>query len=349
VKVLVLGASGFIGGAVARRLIERGDRVHVMLRDPAAREAWRQRGATVHEGSLGDPEAIAKAAARVERVVHAAGISTPRAAARALRWTHVAGTENVVNACAHAGVSRLVYVGCADATLTDADRVHWDERRPVAGTPFGERAKSLALAEEIAIAAAQPSLEVCALRAAWVWGPGDTSRLPLLCREALDHGGLQLFGDGETYLATIYIENLVDVVLSALSSSDVGGRSFYLADPEYLHTRELFGMLSKAVGLPQPRRGAPLWLALPVARLRGQGPSGLTPDEMIARGRSSLFDVNIAIGKLGFEPKVTTEAGMRALEAWVGEQGGAEAVARLARTPPDERSVDAQVAAAGGD
>ncbi len=347
VNVLVLGASGFIGGAVAARLLERGDSVSVLVRDDAAAEAWETRGARVHRGELGDPRSIASAAEGASCVVHAAGIVSPRAAPRALRWTHVAGTENVVNACRHAGVERLVYVGCADLTLNNGDRVHWDEGRQLTRQPFGERARTLALAEEIAISASE--LEVVGLRPAWVWGPGDTSRLPALCREALAEGGLRLAGDGETFLSAIYIDNLVDVIVSALKAQDAAGRTFYVADPEVLHVRELFRLWSEAIGLPPPRGGAPLWLTWPLVSLRGEAPGGISADELLARARSTLFDVNAAIGKLGFEPKVTVEQGMRALAAWVQERGGAKAIAALEKRPPDARSVDAQVAAAGGD
>lgn len=346
-NVLVLGASGFIGGAVARFLLTRGDTVTVLLRELGARTSWEARGARVAIGSLGDPRSIAQAAEGAERVVHAAGIVSPRAAPRALRWTHVAGTENVVNACVHARVRRLVLVGCADSTLVNADRVHWDERRPLSQTPFGERARTLALAEEIALAAAGPELEVVALRPAWVWGPGDHSRLPHLCREALHQDGLRLFG-GDTFLASIYIDNLVDVVAAALEAPDANARAFYLADPEVLCVREHFRMLSDAVGLPPPRSGPPLWLAWPAAAIRGRV-HGLCQDELLQRARSTLFDVNAAVGQLAFEPKVHVEAGMRALGAWVEERGGASALAALAKPPPDARSVDDQVAAAGGD
>lgn len=348
VKILVLGATGFIGGAVARRLIERGDALSVLVRSDEAEAEWSARGATVTRGELGDPRSIADAAEGCDAVIGAAGIVSPRAAPRALRWTHVAGAENVVNACRHARVARLVHVGCADLTLVNADRVHWDERR-VAPEVFGERARSLALAEEIALSACGPDLEVVALRAAWVWGPGDTSRLPWLCREALAEGGAHLAGGGDAFLSAIYIDNLVDVIVSALSAEDVATRAFYVADPEVLHVRELFRMWSDAVGLPPPRAGAPLWLSWPLVMLRGHGPAGLSADEILQRARSTLFDVNAAIGKLGFDPKVTVESGMRALTEWVKERGGPEALAELAKAPPDARSVDEQVAAAGGD
>lgn len=244
-KVLVLGGSGFVGGAIARALGARGDDVTVLLRKGEATSP----GARVAYGDLGEPQSIASAALGMDAVVHAAGIVAPAAAPRALRWTHVAGTENVINACRHAKVGRLVYIGCSDVTLTKADRVHWDERR-VLPNPFGERARSLALAEEIALSGARADLDVIALRPAWVWGPGDTSRLPALCREARAEGGLHLCGDGDSFLATIYIDSLVEVALNALEASDAGSRAYYVADPEVLQTREVFRLWSEAVGLP---------------------------------------------------------------------------------------------------
>jgi nucleoside-diphosphate-sugar epimerase len=345
-NVLVLGATGFIGGAVAKRLIARGDDVRVMVRTEEAKRAWAELGAAASIGSLGEPKLIAAAAAGADAVIHAAGISSSLAAPRALKWTHVAGTENVAKACAHERVKRLVFVGCADATLTNADRVHWDEKRLVMGLPLGMRARTLALAEELALTAGGPGLEATALRPGWVWGAGDTSRLPHLCKEALEHGGIRLFGAGDNYLAAIHIDNLVDAIVSALTAAEAPSRAFYLADPEYLNARELFTMLSEAIGAPPPRAGAPAFVAMSLARV---GASDVTPEDIALRSKSSLFDVNNATGKLAFDPKVTTAAGMKALAAWAKEQGGVAGIAKLAKAPPDARSVDAQVAAAGGD
>lgn len=345
--ILVLGATGFIGGAIARRLLERGDTVRVLAHRADA-DALEALGAEPFHGGLGDPSAMAIAAEGVEFVVNAAGIVSPQAAPRALRWTHVAGTENVVNACKHADVRRLVHISCTDVTLGNVDRVHWDEGRPLPGRPFGERARALQLGEEIAISASCGELEVTALRPAWVWGPGDTSRLPALCREGRS-GGIRLVGDGTTFLATTYIDHLVDAAMSALSAPDAVGRTFHVVDPVFQHAREHFGALSEALGLPPPRRGPPFAVSWPIARMAGRAPGGLAPEALLQRGRSTLFDFNIAIGKLSYEPNVTIEQGMEATARWVEAQGGPDAVAQLERPAPDARSVDAQVHAAGGD
>src|SRR5688500_14627518 len=111
-KVLVTGGTGFAGGAVVRRLIARGDEVHVLARDleaPAAK-ALAGLGARLHRGSVGDPNQVLAAASGCALVVHAAAIRSHKAAPRALAWTNVAGTENVINAARHARVGRVVHV-----------------------------------------------------------------------------------------------------------------------------------------------------------------------------------------------------------------------------------------------
>ena len=324
-KVLVLGSSGFIGGAIADHLEAEG---HEVIRPSRA------------EADLGDPQSIADAAESATHVVNAAGIVSPEAHPRALTWTHVAGMENLLNACRHANVERLVHVCCTDVTLTKEDRVHWDEKKTISGKPFGERARTLQLAEELLLSAS--GIEVVSLRPAWVWGPGDTSRLPGLLAEARS-GGIRLVGDGRTYLATTYIEHLVRAAAAALTAEDAPGNAFHLCDATFLHARDFFTAMSEALGLPRPKETTSFALAWPMARLRGGA------EKLLQRGRSSLFDFSLAVGKLGYDPEVELADGLEALAAWVEEQGGVDAVAAMEKPAPDASAVDAQVEAAGGD
>lgn len=335
-RVLVLGATGFIGGAIAKRLAAEGHEVRALCRDPSAFDGDARRG------DLGDPRSMADAAEGCSHVIHAAGIVAPDAHERALRWTHVAGMENLLNACQHAGVKRLVHVTCTDVTLANHDRMHWDELKPVPGEPYGARAKSLQLAEDLLLSAT--GVETISIRAGWVWGPGDTSRLPGLLAEALD-GGIRLVGSGRSYLSTTYIDHLVDTVVVALDAKDATGRAFHVIDPTFQHARDFFMALSEALELPPPKETPPFAIAWPMARLRG-GDAGVW---LLQRGKNTLFDFSAACGRLDYDPQVQLEDGLTALAEWVEAQGGVEAVSKWVEPPPDARSVDAQVEAAGGD
>jgi nucleoside-diphosphate-sugar epimerase len=331
VNVLVTGATGFVGAAIAKRLLVEGDTVHALVRDASRAESLAAAGARLFTGSIGDPNQIASAARECKLVVHAAAVASHRATRDALRWTNVAGTENVLNAARHVGVARVVHLSCADVTLSGEERHGWNEDRTPQGALLDEHARSKRLAEDLALSAA--GVEVCALRPPLIWGVGDTTTLPAFCAEALAHDGAALYGDGRNVLATVHLDNLVDAVLAALSGGDVAGRAYYVADSEFLDAGEVYGMLSKACGLPPPRTsGLPLAAHLAVAWARERmGSGGAWRTDVVRRAGSSQFDVSRASRDLGWKARTSVEDGMKSLAAWVTAEGGAAAIAARKR------------------
>lgn len=343
VRVCMTGATGFIGGAIVRRLLERDASVSALVREPGSASAvlLEKQGVKVSKGSLFDPNAIAEAVRGADVVIHAAGIVSSRASARALRWTMIAGTENVIAAARHAGAERVVVISSADVTLANLDRVHWDEKREPPDLPLGERARALRLAEDIALTASDDQLSICALRPGWVWGPGDLTNLPQLIREARD-GGVRMYGDGRNLVATTYIETLADAALAAAKSPHAASHAYYITDPEFLELREFFGFLSQALSLPAPRPGPPFALSYPVAKLRGQS-SGLMPEDIVRRARSTQFDVQRAIAELDFRASVSVDEGMKRLARWAEELGGADGILSRERPIFDEAALEREL------
>ncbi len=340
---LLTGATGFLGESIARRLVQEGHEVVAYVRNPDPLGSDLRSRCEVVTGSLGDPNTLAQAADGVEVFVHGASVRDHRAAERALRWVNVAGTENALNAAAHAGVRRFIYLSCADVTLANVDRVHWNEDRPTPGPPADAHARSKLLAEELV--RAEVRLETVALRPPLTWGPGDRSHLPDFAAEAKEHGGFQLVGNGDVFVAVLFIDHLVDAVLSA-ASKGTSGRPYYLHDNEFISAREFYGELSAALGLPPPRRGRPYPLGYALARA---GVGRLSPTDIIHRGRPTFFDIHRAISDLDFEPRVTLAEGMNATRAWVESLGGVDPLIARRRAPATASSVDDIVQAAGGD
>jgi nucleoside-diphosphate-sugar epimerase len=329
---LVTGATGFVGGALVKRLRARGHEVHALVR-PGADAGWlTAAGVPAHGGELGDPNAIALAAAGCEVVFHCAGESSRAAAAAALSWINVAGTENVINAARSVGVARVVMLSCADVSLCNRHRLHWKENAVLGHEPLGAFARSKLLAEELALQASDGKLCVTAVRPAYLWGPGDRTNLPELCAEARS-GGVRLFGSGSNLFSTTYVDNAADALIAAAHAQGVDGQAFHVADPDFVTAAEFFGRLSSALGLPAPRKGvyavayAGAWLR------RALGASGPSPDAIARRGRACLLDCLRAVTALDFRPSVTLEQGLSALARWVEDRGGVAAVERLARKP----------------
>jgi 2-alkyl-3-oxoalkanoate reductase len=335
---LVTGATGFVGAALTERLLRAGHTVRVLGREGARPSSQ----AELRVASLGDPNALAHAAEGVDVLYHCAAENSPRAAARAFAWINVAGTENVLNAARHAGVRRVVHLSCTDATLINRDRMSWRENQQLGEAPLDALSRSKLLAEELALHANDSGLQVCVLRPAWVWGPGDRRSLPALCREA-ERGRVQLCGSGVNLVPTVFLDNLLDALLLAASAERAPGHAYHVLDGEVLDAKEFLGQLCKSLGLAPPVRSlyavayARAWLNERLGR------PGLARADVVRRGRSALFDGTAAVNDLGYEPKTSVEQGMQKLAEWARTVGGPAAIARTERPAASASDVSALV------
>ncbi len=347
-KVLVTGATGFIGSAIARRLLHEGEEVHAYCRAAERARPLEDAGATVFLGSIGDPNAIRRAAEGCSLVIHAAAIPSFRASKTALGWVNVAGTENALAGARRAGASRFVHISCADVTLCNRTRRHWNEDRTLIVGPANHHARTKQIAEEAVVGSGDSEMATVALRPGRVWGAGDTTWLPQLCLEGLE-GGIRMVSKGEILLALTHVENLVDAVLLASRREQCRGGVYHVLDTELTLARDFFADISEILGLPSPRLGPAYAGAFALARVRELfGLPGHLPTDVIERGRSTSFDCERARRDLAFEPRVGHAEGLESLRAWVSEMGGARAIAAAARPIPRDEDVSEQIELAGG-
>jgi nucleoside-diphosphate-sugar epimerase len=315
VRCLVTGATGFIGGAVLRGLQAAGHEVVAFVREGGDSRPLRDVERVV--GDLGDPNRLAIAAANCDAMVHAAGIADPAASPDALGWTHIAGTENAINAAKKAGCRRLIHISCADVTLYDGPRSFWNEDQ-APPRPYGELARTKLHAEELVRVSGRRGFRTTALRPALVWGPRDTTHLPGWHAEA-NGGGIRIVGGGKKLLATTYIENLAHAVLCALQTKVATGNVYYIVDTELSVSRDFLTELSAALEWNAPRSAGPYRWAWISCRT---GLSSLHPSQVIRRGHTSAFEMNRAKQDLGYEPIVTREQGIAELAAWYRDNQG---------------------------
>ena len=335
-RVFLTGATGQVGQAVLRRLEAEGVDVHALTRGPLPID-----GAHVRwfAGDLGDPEAMAKAAAGCDVAVHAARECAHDAGLEVLGWINVAGTENALKAARHAGVKRFVHVGCVDVTLANHDRVNWNEDKALGHRPRAAHARAELEAEELVIGLGDAKMSTVVLRAATVWGPDDRWLLPRLVREARA-GGVRLVGRGENLVATCHVDNLAEAVLLAAQRAGAAGSLYHVTDDEMTLARDFYAGLCQALGLPAPQTGSGVGLASLKARL---GVGGLSLNDVIHRGRSTSFDVSPAREHLGYAPRVTVDEGLAALAQAVTKRGGADAILADARKAPAADAIATQV------
>jgi 2-alkyl-3-oxoalkanoate reductase len=345
-RALVTGASGFVGSALCRRLVREGHTVVALSRVPT--RARTRIGTTVEvvEGSIADPAQVARAAQGAEVIFHAAGIPVLDAPERVLRWVHVAGSENVLRAARFARVRRVVHMSCADVSLSDDDRMHWDEKRSLPTLPIGPHARTKLMAEELLLAESNDELEVTALRPALLWGPDDVDGVARLTRAVRD-GTFTLYGGGRNIVATTHIDNLCTAALSAARAPAAPARPYYITDGEFFEAREFYTRLFSALGLAPLRLTGSLTLARGRALLSSHRGAQLA--QLLRTARSSLFDISRAVLELDFEPALDLDARMQELSDWVRSESGLDQLLLRSRPAPTNADVDAQVRAAGGD
>ena len=335
VKALVTGAGGFLGGAIARALKERGDDVRGFSRGDHPELV--SQGVEQHRGNVTDPKAVTEAVRGVDIVLHAAAKVAVGGRYRDFYDTNVRGTENVIAACLECGVGALVYTSTPSVTfgLTDLEGV--DESIGYSDHFEAFYSETKAEAERRVLAAASGGLRTVALRPHLIWGPGDTSVLPRVVESARKGQLRRIDGppkrSGHTYIDDAVRAHLIaadQLMAGGEEASRINGRPYFITAGEPIEIWTFLNGLLDAAGVPPVEKRISLRTAMAAAwvfeklHALSWGKGDPRMSRWIVRGltTSHWFDISAARRDLGYEPQVSMEEGMRRLAAWVTEQGG---------------------------
>ncbi len=335
-KVLITGATGFLGGHLCRRLLEMGVEVVATVRRQGPREAaLAQAGAQVRLAPLDDPDALTRAAQGVEVVFHVAALASYLAPRARLEAVNLQGTRHVLAACRAAKVRRLVHCSSESVTLVNGDRIDEDESQPFPKRFLDHYSRTKALAEQEVLAASGPDLEATAVRPPWIWGEGDTSVFKATAL-AIRAGAYPWVGDATNRVTTCHVANVSAGLILAATAKAAPGRVYHVADEVRPTIRDFVGGLCAAGGLPLPQKRLPYWQAYLAAgvcdALRAAGiktPLMASRPYVIHQGRTWTFNDRRARDELGYKPEVSMEQGFQRLAAWIHSRGGLGAALSL--------------------
>ena len=255
-RVLVTGASGFLGRAVAAAIVADGHEVRCFQRRPSG-----VAGATDALGSITDPADVAAAVAGVDAIVHLAAKVSLAGPSAEFESVNVGGTRTLIDAARTAGVERLVFVSSpsvahAGASITGTDALPADPDRA-----RGDYARTKAAAELLALAADSPRLRVVVVRPHLVWGPGDTQLIARIVERARA-GRLPLLGHGAALIDSTYIDNAAGAIAAALERVDaVHGNAYVITNGEPRPVADLLAGICAAAGVPAPAWSVPAGVA----------------------------------------------------------------------------------------
>ncbi len=257
-KVLVTGASGFLGRATAAAVRDAGHDVRTFQRRPSGVD-----GVADVLGTMTDAAAVTRAVADVDAVVHlAAKVSLAGDPAEFVR-VNVDGTRTIVDAARAAGVTRFVFVSSPSVAHTGSSLTGTDAEPAEPGRARGDYARTKAAAELIALDADAPGFAVVAVRPHLVWGPGDTQLVGRIVERARV-GRLPLLDSGAALIDTLYVDNAASAMVAALgraTDEGVHGNAYVVTNGEPRPVAELLAGICAASGVPAPRVHVPAALA----------------------------------------------------------------------------------------
>ncbi len=247
-KILVTGGGGFLGQAIVRQLLERGDSVVTLNRSDYPKLA--AMGVTCHRGDIADEAAVSQAAAGCEAIIHVAAKAGPGLYRRDFERPNVQGTANVLAACRAHGIAFLVYTSSPSVVHGGGDIENGDESLPYPDHFQAPYPETKARAEQAVLAANGESLKTCALRPHLIWGPGDNQLVPRLVEK--NRAGRLRLPAPEKRIDTVYIDNAARAHVLALDNltgpGTAAGKAYFISNGEPMPTDEIISRLLEAYG-----------------------------------------------------------------------------------------------------
>lgn len=284
-RVLVTGAGGFIGAAICRALLARGDEVHGMTRRASARDE----GVIAHTADLNEPASVRAAfrASMPNAVIHCAAVLPLNRPDPALsEAVNVAGTHAVVEACLEVGCRRLIHISSMSAQ---------PDNRAVYGATK-RRSEEVVRGCELNWTIFRPSL---------VYGRDERSVFAKMVQLARKLPVIPVLGSGREPVRPVHVDDVAAAVLRVLDAPATFGKTYCLGGKDAMTVRDMFRQLAVALG----RKPLLVTVPMPIARLLAtlmeavMANPPFTHDNLEGVEKAAPVDIDDAVRDFGFAPR----------------------------------------------
>ena len=328
---LLTGATGFIGGHLAQRLVSNGYQVRCLVRPSSDTTLLDQLGVELAIGDLTSPRSLTRAVAGCSYVLHCGALVSDWATTREISEINERGTRELVGASVAASVKRFVHFSTTDVYGYPG---HAAVDESFSSTRFRNwyAQTKLAAEREVRRGAEQHGLPSVILRPATVYGPRSTEVVGEIAR-AIRRGNMVLVDRGRAVAGLCYVENLVDAAVLALRHDSASGEAFNVTDGLDVTWKQFTDDLAHGLGFPRVRWSVPYWLAHGLGTscetgyralrraTRMSTPPLLSRQAVHVLGSDQDFSNRKARDLLGWAPRIDYPAGLDATIAWLQTDG----------------------------
>lgn len=320
-----------MGRYIVDRLLSRGDEVTILGR--TEHEDLRKRGVAFVRADLGDRDRVIEACRGCEVVYHVAAKAGIWGSWESYFRPNVEGTRAVLEGCRRHGVRKLVYTSTPSVVFTGEALVNAGESLPYGRDWLCHYAHTKALAEQAVLSANEPGqLRTVALRPHLIWGVGDNHLIPRVIDRARK-GRLRIVGEGKNQVDIVHVANAADAHLQAEAALDEPGRAdgkaYFISQGEPVALWDWINDLLERLGIPPVEKRISARAAYVIgavceavyALLRKKEEPPMTRFVAVELAKDHFFDISAARRDLGYDPAVSTEAGLEELVVHWRPQG----------------------------
>ena len=327
-KVLVTGATGFIGGHLVEDLHNRGYDVIAMARKTSNISKLKELGLEIRFADLTDPASLVEATKGVEAVIHLAAYYTFHGE-KELYWkVNVEGTRSLVEACLKNGVTRFIYCSTTEAVGPVKNPPATEDVEP---NPTYEYGRSKLAAERIVKSYGEKGLKYTILRPSGVYGPGNVNDVSYwfitgFAKKAL--WSYFIVGSGETLIQFVHVKDVVQGFRLALEKEVSIGQTYFITEDRAYTYNEVYKILAEIVGRDPPKIHVPPILAklmiFPVEvtyKIFGKENFMWHVSTVDAVTQHRAYSIEKAKRELGYNPQYDLRRGLKETVEWYKQHG----------------------------
>ncbi|MEM0449284.1 MAG: NAD-dependent epimerase/dehydratase family protein [Methanomassiliicoccales archaeon] len=327
-RILVTGATGFLGGHLVEGLLQQGHQPVAMARKRSDTSLLQGLGVEVRNADLTDPSSLRDAVHGMEAVMHLAAYYTFSGKKELYQSINVEGTKALLQAMLKEGVGKIVYCSSTEAMGPTPQGIA-DENFEC--HPVYEYGRSKLRAEEAVRHYGEKGIEYVILRPSGIYGPRNVEDVSFWFITTFANSFLSRFivGDGKKVLQFVHVKDVVQAFLRALDRfEDVKGNTYIISGSRAYSYEEIYALMAKTFNKEPPRWHIPVALAktmvAPVQlfnRLRGKDNFIWRVQTMDTFKVDRNYSIDKARRELGYEPQHPLPDGLRETVEWYRQHG----------------------------